>query len=134
MKGLEKGQLAAGAAQLKVLIPAVVALFALLAAFFAWSGYQLHRDGSRRLSITEARNAAVEGAVKALGVEQRQLTDRLASPTLQAALAAGDLAAASQELGKGWNGASDAAVLPPLRHCSPVKEMVTVSSAFAVSF
>lgn len=112
MKGLEKGQLAAGAAQLKVLIPAVVALFALLAAFFAWSGYQLHRDGSRRLAITEARNAAVEGAVKALGVEQNQLTDRLASPTLQAALAAGDLAAASQELGEGWNGASDAAVLP----------------------
>ncbi|WP_396616104.1 phosphomannomutase/phosphoglucomutase [Lysobacter soli] len=112
MKGLEKGQLAAGAAHLKVLIPAVVALFALLAAFFAWSGYQLHRDGSRRLAITEARNAAVEGAVKALGVEQKQLTDRLASPTLQAALAAGDLAAASQELGKGWNGASDAAVLP----------------------
>jgi len=112
MKGLEKGQLAAGAAHLKVLIPAVVALFALLAAFFAWSGYQLHRDGSRRLAITEARNAAVEGAVKALGVEQRQLTDRLASPTLQAALAAGDLTAASQELGKGWNGASDAAVLP----------------------
>ncbi|RDY65571.1 phosphomannomutase/phosphoglucomutase [Lysobacter soli] len=112
MKGLEKGQLAAGAAQLKVLIPAVVALFALLAAFFAWSGYQLHRDGSRRLAITEARNAAVESAVSALGVEQKQLTDRLASPTLQAALAAGDLTAASQELGKGWTGASDAAVLP----------------------
>ncbi|MET3928124.1 phosphomannomutase/phosphoglucomutase [Lysobacter sp. OAE881] len=112
MKGLEKGQLAAGAAQLKVLIPAVIALFALLAAFFAWSGYQLHRDGSRRLAITEARNAAVESAVSALGVEQKQLTDRLASPTLQAALAAGDLTAASQELGKGWTGASDAAVLP----------------------
>jgi len=112
MKGLEKGQLAAGAAQLKVLVPAVVALFVLLAAFFAWSGWQLHRDGSRQLAVTEARNAAVEGAVKALGIEQKQLTERLAAPTLQAALTAGDLAAASQELAKGWNGASDVAVLP----------------------
>ncbi|MDR0184619.1 phosphomannomutase/phosphoglucomutase [Lysobacter arvi] len=112
MKGLEKGQLTAGAAQLKVLLPAVAVLFALLAAFFAWSGYQLHRDGARRLAITESRNAAVEAAVKALGVEQKQLTERLAAPTLQAALTAGDLAAASQELAKGWNGASDVAVLP----------------------
>jgi len=112
MKGLEKGQLTAGAAQLKVLLPIVAALFVLLAAFFGWSGWQLHRDGARQLAITEARNAAVEGAVQALGVEQKQLTDRLAAPTLQAALTAGDLAAASQELGKGWNGASDVAVLP----------------------
>ncbi|BDU18383.1 phosphomannomutase/phosphoglucomutase [Lysobacter auxotrophicus] len=112
MKGLEKGQIAAGAAQLKVLLPVVVALFVLLAAFFAWSGYQLHRDGARRLAISEARNAAVDGAVRALGLEQKQLTDRLAAPTLQAALTAGDLGAASQELGKGWNGASDAAILP----------------------
>jgi len=112
MKGLEKGQITAGAAQLKVLLPVVAALFVLLAAFFAWSGWQLHRDGARQLAVTEARNTAVEGAVKVLGVEQKQLTDRLAAPTLQAALTAGDLAAASQELGKGWNGASDAAVLP----------------------
>jgi len=112
MKGLEKGQITAGAAQLKVLLPVVAALFVLLAAFFAWSGWQLDRDGARRLAVTEARNAAVDGAVKVLGSEQKQLTDRLAAPTLQAALTAGDLAAASQELGKGWNGASDAAVLP----------------------
>ncbi|WP_206862101.1 phosphomannomutase/phosphoglucomutase [Lysobacter changpingensis] len=112
MKGLEKGQLAAGAAHLKVVLPLVVALFVLLAAFFAWSGWQLHRDSARQLAIAQARNAAVEGATKALGAEQKQLAERLAAPTLQAALTAGDLAAAAQELGKGWNGASDVAVLP----------------------
>jgi phosphomannomutase/phosphoglucomutase len=112
MKGLEKGQLSASAAQLKVLLPVVAVLLAVLAAGFAWSGWQLHRDGARRLAITEARNTAVDSAVNALIAEQKRLTERLAAPTLQAALAAGDLAAASQELGKGWPGAADAAVLP----------------------
>ncbi|MBU8977370.1 phosphomannomutase/phosphoglucomutase [Lysobacter sp. MMG2] len=94
------------------MLPLVAALLAVLAAWFAWTGLGLHRDGTRRLAITEARNTAIDAAVKALTAEQKQLTERLAAPTLQAALAAGDLAAASQELGKGWPGATDAAVLP----------------------
>lgn len=112
MKGLEKGQLALSAAQLKILLPVAAAALALVAAFFAWSGWQLHQDGTRRLAITEARNAAVEAAQHALISEQKQLAQRLAQPAVQSALAATDLAAASQELAKGWAGASDVAVLP----------------------
>ncbi len=76
---------------------------------FAWSGWQLHQDGARRLAIAQLRDDAVMAARKALAAEQKQLTDRLASPPVQAALVAGDLAAASRELAKGWAGASDAA-------------------------
>lgn len=112
MKGLERGQLSLSAAQMKVVIPVLIAVFALIAAFFAWSGWELHQDGSRRLAITEARNTAAEAAQRALLGEQKQLQQRLAQPAVQSALAIADLAAASQELAKGWTGASDAAVLP----------------------
>lgn len=112
MKGLENGQLSASAAQLKVVLPLVAAVIALLGAWFAWCGWQLHQDGERRMAITQLRDDAVLAARQALGAEQKQLTQRLASPAVQGALAVGDLALASQELGKGWTGASDVAVLP----------------------
>ncbi|HEY0505117.1 MAG TPA: phosphomannomutase/phosphoglucomutase [Lysobacter sp.] len=112
MKGLENGQLSASAAQLKSLLPVAAAIVVLLGAWFAWSGWQLHQDGERRLAIGQLRDDAVLAARQALGTQQKQLGDRLASPPVQAALAAGDLAAASQALAAGWKGAADVAVLP----------------------
>lgn len=112
MKGLDKEQMAIPAAQLKKLVPVIVAAFVLLAAFFAWGGWEQHRDGARRLAITEARNVAVERAQMALIGEQKQFAQRLSAAPVQAAITAGDLAAASQALAQGWAGASDVAVLP----------------------
>ena len=113
MKAVEKEQLSASAAQLKVVLPLVIAACALLAAWFGWSGWQLHSDGVRRLTITELRNDVVAAAQESLAAEQKQLGQRLAAPTMQSALAAGDLAAATQQLGQGWAGAVDAVVLAP---------------------
>ncbi len=112
MKGVEKEQLTASAAQLKSVLPLVIAACALLAAWFGWSGWQLHQDGERRQAVTEVRDEAVQAAQLALKAEQKQMTQRLAAPALQAALAAGDLAAASSQLGQGWRGATDVVILP----------------------
>ncbi|GAA5066576.1 phosphomannomutase/phosphoglucomutase [Lysobacter panacisoli] len=112
MKGLEMGQVSASAARLKVLLPVLVGLFVLLAGWFAWSGWELHRDGARRVSVTQARDEAVDAARLALSSEQKQLTARLATPAVQNAIAAGDLATASQALAKDWKGAADVTVLP----------------------
>src|SRR3546814_3985831 len=50
---------------------------------------------------------------RALKADLDKLTERLASDRVQAALAAGDLAAAGTALGDGWKRVEDAAVLPP---------------------
>ncbi|QSX74473.1 phosphomannomutase/phosphoglucomutase [Lysobacter arenosi] len=112
MKGVEKEQLTASAAQLKAVLPLVIVTCALLAAWFGWSGWQLHQDGERRQAVAQVRDDTLLAAQRALITEQKQLTQRLAAPALQAALAAGDLAAASSELGKGWAGATDVVILP----------------------
>ena len=101
MKGVEKEQLAASAAQLKSVLPLVIAACAALAAWFGWSGWQLHSDGERRQAITQVRDDAVLAAQRALIAEQKQLAQRLSAPQLQTALAAGDLAGASTQLGAG---------------------------------
>ncbi|MGO4221701.1 phosphomannomutase/phosphoglucomutase [Lysobacter sp. TAF61] len=110
--GVEKEQLSASAAQLKSVLPLVVVACALLAAWFGWSGWQLHKDGERRQAIALVRDDAVQAAQRGLINEQKQLAKRLAAPELQSALAAGDLAAASKLLGAGWAGAADVVILP----------------------
>ncbi|HEY5851952.1 MAG TPA: phosphomannomutase/phosphoglucomutase, partial [Lysobacter sp.] len=112
MNVMEKDQLAASAAQLKSVLPLVIAACALLAAWFGWNGWQLYQDGERRQAIAQVRDDVVLAAQRGLINEQKQLAQRLAAPELQAALAAGDLAAASRQLGQGWAGAADAVVLP----------------------
>ncbi|MFC3814357.1 phosphomannomutase/phosphoglucomutase [Lysobacter sp. GCM10012299] len=112
MKGVEKEQLSVSADQLKSVLPLVIAACVLLAAWFGWSGWQLHQDSERRQDVAAVRDEAVQAAQRALIAEQKQLTQRLAAPELQAALATGDLAGASSQLGKGWAGASDVVILP----------------------
>src|SRR3546814_17995408 len=56
---------------------------------------------------------AAQSMQRALKGDLDKLTERLASDRLQAALAAGDLAAAGTALGDGWKGVEEAAVLPP---------------------
>ncbi|WP_235567189.1 phosphomannomutase/phosphoglucomutase [Lysobacter sp. Root604] len=99
------------AEQLKPLRSVAIVLCALLAAWFAWSGWQQHRDNARRSGIERARDAAIEAAKTGLAGELKRLDERLASAPVQTALSAGDLAAAARELAKDWPGASDAVVL-----------------------
>ena len=88
MKGVEKEQLQASAAQLKAVLPlAAVGLLA-LAAWFGWSGYQLQQDQSRRLDIAAVRDEAAMAAQQALLAEQKRMAERLASAGVQAARSA----------------------------------------------
>src|SRR3546814_8224059 len=56
---------------------------------------------------------AAQSMQRALKADLDKLPERLASDRVQAALAAGDLAAAGTALGDGWKGVEEAAVLPP---------------------
>jgi phosphomannomutase/phosphoglucomutase len=112
MSETETGHAHAIAAQLGRAMPWVAGLCVVLALWFAYASWQLFRDDARRAAITHARNAAVDAAHAALTTERRRLTEKLALPSMQAALAAGDLASASRQLAAGWK-ASEATVLPP---------------------
>ncbi|HSM10578.1 MAG TPA: phosphomannomutase/phosphoglucomutase [Lysobacter sp.] len=95
-------------------LPLVVAAAVLLAAWFAWSGWQQYRDEARLAELQHARDGAVQAVQAALGAEHRRLAFQLADPGLQAAVAAGDLAMASARLTDGWPGANGQMLTPDL--------------------
>lgn len=99
-------------AQLEPLRVAALAMAALLALWFAWSGWQQHRDGQRQATLQQSRDGAVQAVQAALGVEHKQLAFQLANPQLRAAVAAGDFATASAKLVEEWPDAAGE-VLPP---------------------
>jgi len=100
-------------AQLKPLLAMAMVVSALLAAWFAWNAWDLHRDGSRRDTLQRSRDQAVQIAQAGLAAEQKQFAQQLSGPGVQRALAAADLTAAGFELTQGWRDASVGAVLPP---------------------
>src|SRR3546814_281332 len=87
------------------------AVLALLARWLGWSGWQQMQDDSRRATLEQGRYMAAQSMQRALKADLDKLTERLASDRVQAALAAGDLAAAGTALGDGWKGVEEAAVL-----------------------
>src|SRR5690606_5197206 len=94
-------------------MPIAAAVLALLALWLAWSGWQKMRDDSRLATLEQGRDQAAQSAQRVLKGDLDKLAARLASDDVQAALAAGDLAAAGSALGEGWDGAQAATVLPP---------------------
>ena len=78
------------AAQLKPLLAVVIVVGAVLAAWFAWAAWHLHRDGLRQETVERSRDTAVEAARTGLAIEQKRFAQQLAGPGVQRALAAGD--------------------------------------------
>src|SRR3546814_5826123 len=77
---------------------------------------------------------AAQSMQRALKGDLDKLTERLASDRVQAALAAGDLAAAGTALGDGWKGVEEAAVLPAVterseEHTSELQSLMRISYA-----
>ncbi|MGH8078596.1 MAG: hypothetical protein ACREPE_14915, partial [Lysobacter sp.] len=101
------------AAQLKPLLMAAMVLGLVLATWFGWNAWDLHRDSMRRETVKASRDTAVQTARSGLAAEQKRFAQQLASPGVQRALAAGDLTAAGVELTMGWTDATAGAVLPP---------------------
>jgi phosphomannomutase / phosphoglucomutase len=100
------------AAQLRPLLPFLAAAIAVFAVWLAWNGWKQMQDGTRRASVTTARDGAAQLTATTLGGELKRLQDRLASAPLQAALAAGDFAAAGEVLGADWPQLEQAEVHP----------------------
>src|SRR5690606_17900277 len=84
-------------------LPIVAAICALLALWLGWSGWPQMQDDSRRAALEQGRDSAAQSAQRVLKGDLDKLVERLASEDVQAALAAGDLAAAGTALGKGWS-------------------------------
>ncbi|MFD1042295.1 phosphomannomutase/phosphoglucomutase [Pseudoxanthomonas kaohsiungensis] len=109
MAQMDAGPLSAG--QLRRRAPLLALLLALLAAWFAWSGVVQWRADARESALASARDGLVAAASSAMAAQTRALAERLAGEPVQAALVAGDQAAAAAALTAGWNGAAHAQVL-----------------------
>src|SRR3546814_5066817 len=109
----EPGKAHAALAHARPYLPIVAAVLVMLALWLGWSGWQQMQDDSRRATLEQGRDMAAQSMQRALKADLDKLTERLASDRVQAALAAGDLAAAGTALGDGWKGVEEAAVLPP---------------------
>ncbi|MEP6633875.1 MAG: phosphomannomutase/phosphoglucomutase, partial [Luteimonas sp.] len=94
-----------------LLLPLALASIA-LALWLAWTGWQLMQDGARRRDLQASRDAIALATGKVLASNIQRFDQRLASPEVQSALEARDLAAAGKALGAGWNGVEETIVLP----------------------
>ncbi len=99
-------------AQLRPVAPVLAIALVLLAAWLAWSGWRQMQHDQRLGSAQTTRDAAVASTGHLLARDLAQLETRLASAPVQAALTAGDLAAAGRVLGADWPQVEAAEVVP----------------------
>src|SRR3546814_15140674 len=93
-------------------LPIVAAVLVLLALWLGWSGWQQMQDDSRRATLEQGRDMAAQSMQSALKADQDKLTERLAPDRVQAALAAGALAAARTAHGAVGEGGEGGAAAP----------------------
>lgn len=90
----------------------LLALLAVLATWFGWSGVRQWRDEHSAIALEQARDAAVAQTSQALAAATQRFAAQLRQSGVQSALARGDAATAAQALREGWKDAEDAQVLP----------------------
>src|SRR5690606_3618651 len=100
------------AAQLRPALPLLAVAMLLAAAWLAWTGWQQARDADRMQALERSRDLAAQSTARMLSQHQQKLQERLASAEVQAALAAGDTAAAEARLREGWPRIEAAKILP----------------------
>lgn len=100
-------------AQLRPWLPVLAAALALLAAWLAWSGWRALQEDSRRSSVSVARDTVVGMIAGTLRGEEAKLRERLDREAVQAAVAAGDFAAASAAVAADWPDAQSVEIHPP---------------------
>jgi phosphomannomutase/phosphoglucomutase len=110
---MSDSKLRLSAARLRPALPALAVVCALLALWLGWSGWQQWQDANRSQALQQSRDLAAQGTGRALQQQTQQMRDRLASPAVQAALSAGNLATAAAAIQRGWTHAGQAQVLPP---------------------
>ena len=100
------------AAQLHRLLPVIALVLFALGAWLAWSGWQQQQGHAGSQALQHARDGVAQQATAALSAVREQFRAQLATPAVQSALAAGDLAAAGAALGEGVEGIEGAEVAP----------------------
>lgn len=83
-------------------LPLLVALLLGLGLWLAIAGTLQLRDAGRLDALQHARDDAAANVRRSLQGEQRKLAAKLATPAVQAAVAAGDVAGATRALSAGW--------------------------------
>ena len=99
-------------AQLRPAAPLLAIVLALLAVWFAWSGWQKMQGDGRVASVERGRDAALDGLRMTLGSELKRIAAQLESAPVQRALADGDLDAAGRAFGADWPQLEQAEILP----------------------
>lgn len=100
------------ASDLRRALPMLAVLFALLAIWLGWSGIRQWQDARLAEGLTQARDAVLASAQQTLETQAKQLAERIAAAPVQAALRAGDTAAAAAAITEGWKDAGPAQILP----------------------
>ena len=99
-------------AQLRPALLVLAPVLALLALWVAWGGWQQMQDANLSQSLQASRDLAATGTQRALQQQTDRLKGKLASPEVQIALAAGDLAKAASLIKAGWPHIEEALILP----------------------
>ena len=99
----KSGDLPVALADLQRALPLLAGLFVLLALWIGWGGVQQWREARLSESLHQSRDAAVQDAQSALSTHTRELADRVAGATAQAAARQGDLVTAARIIGDGWD-------------------------------
>ncbi len=87
-------------------------LCVLLAGWFGWHGLSQWRADGRETALSDARDQAVAATNAAVLGLTRQLSERLQTPTVQAALAGGDAEAVATAVSDGWAAVEQVSVWP----------------------
>jgi len=96
---------------LQPFFPAIALVLALIGAWLAWSGWVQFRSEQREAALVSSRDAVAKKIGTATSGQLAELSKRLASEPVQAALASGDLPAASSALRHGWADVQSSEVL-----------------------
>jgi phosphomannomutase/phosphoglucomutase len=99
-------------AQLRPALMALAPALVLLALWVAWGGWKQMQDASLSQSLQASRDLAATGTQRALQQQTDRMKEKLASPEVQVALAAGDLDKAANLIKAGWPHIEDAMILP----------------------
>ena len=95
-----------------MLLP-LAGLCLLLAGVFGWSGIAQLLDSERRSDLAATRDNGVQLVHQAMVRQEKQMTQAMSRPSVQAALATGDLPAAAKAIGMDWPNVGFVQVYPP---------------------
>ena len=110
---MNEKRLRLSAARLRPLVPLAAIVLVAIAAWVAWTGWLQMRDADRSRLLQQSRDLVAQATARALTQQQARMKERLALPAVQAALSAGDFAAASAAMRSEWPRLERIDFLPP---------------------